>query len=105
MPRELDYTMHVISRKKLVNFCYEYPDAKVSLEAWFHEAISANWKNSAQIKEQFKSASIISADRVVFNICGNKFRLVVRINYVNSTVFIRFIGTHAQYDTIDAGEI
>lgn len=98
--------MHVISRKKLIAF-YEQPgqgDAKGPLEAWYYEARNAQWGSPADIKERYRSASIIGDNRVVFNIAGNKYRLIVRINYASKTVFVRFIGTHKEYDKINAEE-
>jgi mRNA interferase HigB len=97
--------MHVISRKKLREFGDEEPEAKAALDSWFHEAKKADWKTPAQIKEKYRSASILKNNRVVFNIAGNKYRLVVRINYEKGTVFVRFVGSHADYDEIEAGEI
>ena len=96
--------MHIIKRKTLVDF-YEQPnrqDAKGPLEAWYYEAMHANWTSPADVKDQYRSASILKNNRVVFNIAGNKYRLVVRINYDSGTVFVRFIGTHKEYDKIDA---
>ena len=96
--------MHVIKRKTLIEF-YEQSgrqDAKGSLEAWYYEAKHAQWASPADIKAQYRSASILRDNRVVFNIAGNKYRLVVRINYGSKTVFVRFIGTHQEYDKIDA---
>lgn len=97
--------MHVISRKTLRDFWEEEPEAEQALKAWFHEAEGAKWRNSAELKAHYRSASIINAERVVFNICGNKFRLVVRVNYEGQTLFIRFVGTHRQYDRIDVETI
>jgi mRNA interferase HigB len=97
--------MHVISRRTLRDFWEEHSDAKGALQAWFHEAAAASWADSAEVKAKYGSASIISAERVVFNICGNKYRLVIRINYASATVFVRFVGTHRDYDSIDAGAI
>ena len=96
--------MHVIKRKTLIEF-YEQPgrqDAKGPLEAWYYEAIHAQWASPADVKRQYRSASILKNNRVVFNIGGNKYRLVVRINYDSKTVFVRFIGTHQEYNKIDA---
>jgi len=96
--------MHVISRKTLVDF-YQQPgrqDAKGPLEAWYYEANHAQWTSPAEVKDQYRSASILRDNRIVFNIAGNKYRLVVRINYSSKTVFVRFIGTHQEYDKIDA---
>jgi len=88
----------------LVEF-YQQPghqDAKGALEAWYYEAKHAQWASPADIKTQYRSASILKNNRVVFNIAGNKYRLVVRINYDSKTVFVRFIGMHREYDKIDA---
>lgn len=93
--------MHVISRKKLREFWALFPDSEAALQAWFHEAVAASWSSSAELKAKYGSASIVSAERVVFNICGNKYRLIVRINYVSAALFIRFVGTHKEYDQID----
>ncbi|MEI8242485.1 MAG: type II toxin-antitoxin system HigB family toxin [bacterium] len=93
--------MHVISRKKLLEFWERHADAVGPLQSWFHEVCKAEWENSAELKDRYPSASIINAERVVFNIGGNKYRLIVRINYTSKTVFIRFVGTHRQYDRVD----
>lgn len=96
--------MHVIKRKTLIEFCNrsEYRDAKGPLDAWWQEAKKADWKSWTDIKKQYGTASPLKGGRVVFNIGGNKYRLVVKINYPTKTVFIRFIGTHKEYDKIDA---
>ncbi|MCT4560678.1 MAG: type II toxin-antitoxin system HigB family toxin [Crocinitomicaceae bacterium] len=80
-------------------------DSEQQLKAWYHEAKQANWSNPNDIKSQYRSASIVGNNRVVFNICGNKYRLIVQINYQNQWVFIRFVGTHKEYDQIDAANI
>jgi mRNA interferase HigB len=97
--------MPVISRKPLVDLARRHPDSKAGLDAWFQEAESAEWSNPAEVKEQYAAASILKGGRVVFNICGNKYRLVVRINYDYSVVYVRFAGTHSDYDRINAEEI
>lgn len=94
--------MNVIAKKALIEFWTLHPDAEESLEAWYHEAVRAGWRNSADLKARYRTASIINAERVVFNICGNAYRLLVRINYAGGTIFIRFVGTHSEYDKIDA---
>jgi mRNA interferase HigB len=83
----------------------EYSDSETSLQAWYHEAKNADWKNSNELKQRYKSASIIGEGRVVFNIKGNTYRLVVLIDYEFQIIFIRFIGTHREYDKIDAKKI
>lgn len=83
----------------------EYSDSEVSLRAWYHDAKIADWKNSNELKRQYKNASIVGEGRVVFNIKSNDYRLVVAIDYEFQVIFIRFIGTHKQYDKIDAKTI
>jgi len=82
-----------------------YKDAKGPVLAWYRDALQADWSAPAAIKAQFRSASILKDGRVVFNLGGNKYRLVVWINYSYRVVYIRFIGTHEQYDAIDAQTI
>jgi mRNA interferase HigB len=99
--------MRVISIKKLKVF-YEnplYKDSKTSIIAWHKIVKTANWINSNELKKQFTNASIIGENRIIFNIKGNKYRLIVSINYDFQTVFIRFIVTHVEYDKINAKEI
>lgn len=93
--------MRTISRKTLIDFNQRYPDSKRSPEAWFHEVGRAKWKTPADVKLMYPSASILKKSRVVFNIRGNKYRLIVKIIYSTATVFIRFVGTHREYDLID----
>ena len=97
--------MRIIAKRTLKEFWERYPDAQSPLEAWHAEAKNAEWQTSADIKEKYGSASILNDSRVVFNIHGNKYRLIVKINYSFSTVYVRFIGTHREYDQIDAEEI
>lgn len=80
-------------------------DSEQPLKAWYQEAMQANWQTPNDVKKQFVSASIVGNNRVVFNICGNKYRLIIQINYISQWIFIRFIGTHAEYDKIDASTI
>lgn len=77
-------------------------DAEQPLKAWFKEAEKADWTGPADIKRRYASASFLNENRVVFNIGGNKYRLIVRVMYRSRTVYIRFIGSHAEYDRIDA---
>lgn len=76
-----------------------------ALKSWHKEASEANWVNPAEIKQRYPSASILEDNRIVFNIKGNKYRLIVKINYDFGIVWIRFIGTHADYDKINANKI
>ncbi len=82
-----------------------YADAADPLMAWYRQVKAADWATPADVKEAVRSASILQGGRVVFNIGGNKYRLVVKINYPYRVVYIRFVGTHAQYDEIDAQTI
>jgi len=101
----LDLEMRVIARKTLRDFYEKHATAKGPLEAWFHEAEAANWRGPQDIKKHYQSADILPGNRIVFDIKGNTFRLIVKIHYNRSIVFIRFVGTHAQYDKIDATTI
>ena len=97
--------MHVISLKPLKEFWLKHSNAEGQLKAWYHEAKKAAWKTSAELKERYPTASIINSERVVFNICGNKYRLIVSISYSSHVVLIKFVGTHAEYEKVDAGSV
>jgi mRNA interferase HigB len=99
--------MRIIAFRALREFFEkpEYSNSEVSLRAWYHDAKAAGWKNSNELKQPYKNASIIGDGRIVFNIKGNDYRLVVAIDYEFQVIFIRFIGTHRQYDIIDAKTI
>lgn len=97
--------MRIIAKKTLRDFWTRHPECEQQLKAWHQEAEEANWKGPNNIKQDFPSASIIGENRVVFNIKGNHFRLIVKINYSFGIVWIRFVGTHKQYDKIDATTI
>ena len=97
--------MRVISRRPLHELAQRQPEAKAELAAWFHEAEAAQWANPARIKAQYGNASSLKGSRVVFNLCGNKYRLVVKINYAYAIVYVRFAGTHREYDRVNAEEI
>lgn len=77
-------------------------DARQPLLAWYRHVVNADWASPAEVKREFGTASILKGGRVVFNLAGNRYRLVVWINYPHRVVYVRFIGTHAQYDRIDA---
>jgi mRNA interferase HigB len=83
----------------------EYADSETSLRAWYHDAKTAEWKSSNELKQQYKNASVVGDSRVVFNIKGNSYRLVVAIDYEFQVIFIRFIGTHKEYDKINVKTI
>ncbi len=97
--------MRVIAKKVIREFWEKYSDSEDQLKTWYKEASKATWKSPMEVKDEYAKASILKGGRVVFNICGNKYRLVVDINYLRQWVFIRFIGTHSDYDNIDANTI
>jgi mRNA interferase HigB len=97
--------MRVISRKALVGCWMMHPETEQPLKAWFKEVSFAKWASPNQLKLEFPSASVLRNGRVVFNIKGNNYRLVVRINYSYQLVWIRFVGSHQEYDKIDANSI
>lgn len=97
--------MRVISRKTLKDFWAKHADAEPALKAWFHETKSIHWKSFTDIKARYRSADALPGNRVVFNIKGNTYRLVVHVHYNTGIVFIRFVGTHAAYARIDATTI
>jgi len=97
--------MRVISRKTLKEFWEKHPDAEQALRAWSADVKRAEWKSTADIKKVYRNVSFIARNRVVFNIKGNTYRLVEMINYEFGIVFIRFVGTHPDYDRINAATI
>ncbi|HEX9720722.1 MAG TPA: type II toxin-antitoxin system HigB family toxin [Ramlibacter sp.] len=97
--------MRVIALKNIRDFCVRQPQAAQALKAWTQEARSASWKSPQDIKKRYSSASFLGRNRVVFNIKGNEYRLVVAVAYQFEAVYIKFIGTHAQYDAVDAETI
>jgi mRNA interferase HigB len=97
--------VRIYSRSTLKRFWDRHPDAEQPLRAWFAEAKAARWKGPSEIKALHRSASFVGDDRVVFNIGGNKYRLVVALSYARGTIFVRFVGTHPQYDRIDVSKV
>lgn len=97
--------MRVIAIARLRQFWEKHPDAEVPLRAWYAAASRAQWRTPADIKAAYRNASFLANDRVVFNIKGNDYRLVVAVRYEKGIMFIRFIGTHREYDRIDAETI
>ena len=97
--------MRVIAKKILRDFWVKHNDCEQQLKSWYQEASSAEWKNSNEIKLAYQTASIIGDNRVVFNIKGNTYRLIIKLNFDYQMIWIRFIGTHAEYDKINAKTI
>ncbi len=94
--------MRVIAKGTLTEYWAKHRDAEAPLRAWLQEAKAAAWSSPPDVKAAFGSASILKTSRVVFNIAGNKHRLVVSIHYRRRVIYIKFIGTHTEYDAIDA---
>jgi mRNA interferase HigB len=97
--------MRIIARKTLCDFWRKHPDAEGPLKAWFAEASRAAWRTMIDIKRQHATASVVDGERVVFNVGGNKYRLVVKVWFGGKTVWIKFIGTHRSYDQIDVKDL
>lgn len=97
--------MRIVAKKILREFWERHSDSEEQLKTWYNEASKSKWTNPKEIKNEYPKASILKSGRVVFNICGNKYRLITQINYTRKWVFVRFIGTHNDYDKIDADKI
>jgi len=97
--------MRIIAKGTLRDFWERFPDAEESLLAWYREAEKADWDTPAKVKEIYRNASIVGGNRVVFNIKGNDYRLVVKINYRYRVVYVRFIGDHAEYNKLNVEEV
>lgn len=94
--------MRVIAVSTLRAFWERHPDVEQPLKAWLEEATNASWTQPSDIKEQYRSASVLKNRRVVFNTKGNDYRLIVAIAYKLQIVYVKFIGTHKEYDSVDA---
>ena len=99
------YIMRVIAKSTLRDFWIKHGDCEQPLKAWYQETLKAKWKSYNELKKEYPSASILKDNRVVFNIKGNSYRLIVKFNLDFQICWIRFIGTHAEYDKIDANSI
>jgi len=97
--------VRVISKKSLRLFWTKHSDCEQQLKTWHDEVVDSKWQTPSDIKRLYPSASFLSENRVVFNIKGNSYRLIIKINYKYQMVWVRFIGTHAEYDKIDANSI
>jgi len=97
--------MVVISKTKLIDFCKKHADSLDALNEWYEKAKEADWTDLKDIKRTFNSVDYVGNDRYVFNIKGNRYRLVAMIFFDKRTMFIRFIGTHAEYNNIDCKTI
>lgn len=97
--------MHVIKRRTLMEFWQKHPDAEQALKTWYGIVRRAKWQSPSDIREIFGSADFLQDNRICFNIRGNNYRLVVKVIYELQRIYIRFVGTHAEYDKIDANTI
>lgn len=103
--------MRIIARRTLREFVASLTGhrdqgaVKAALDAWFDEAKQARWRNSADVKRSYATASIVSADRIVFNVKGNAYRLIVAVDFEKGIVWIKWIGTHGDYDRIDVKQV
>jgi len=95
----------IIAKKTLQEFWEKHADSEQYLKTWYETAKKSKWNSPNEVKENYINASILKDSRVVFNIKGNSYRLIVKFNYIRQWAFIRFIGTHAEYNKIDADTI
>jgi mRNA interferase HigB len=95
----------VIAKSVLRDFWLLHPDSEQYIKSWFDQVMESDWKTPTDVKREFGRVSILKNGRLIFNIKGNTYRLVVKVNYEEQWVFIRFIGSHADYDKIDANRI
>ena len=96
---------NIITRKTLLEYCKKYPSASTALQEWYHELVKADFKNFNDLKKVYGNASLVADDRVVFNIMGNHYRLVVRIVFEFKAIQIKWFGTHAEYDKINVSNV
>lgn len=97
--------MRIVGRKKITDFVRRDRNAQKALQAWISETEQADWNSPSKVTEEHSRCSILGDNRVVFRVRGNRYRIVVKINYQDQMVFIRFVGNHDEYDRIDAEEI
>jgi mRNA interferase HigB len=97
--------MRIIAISTLRNFWIKHPDAQTPLQAWYALASRAQWKSPSDIKGAYRNASFIANNRIVFNIKGNDYRLVVLVRYDKGLLFVKFVGTHSQYDKINVSAV
>lgn len=96
---------NIIARRTLLEFCKKYPQAATALQEWYYELLKLDFKNFNEVKKMYGSISIVGDDRVVFNIMGNNYRLVVRMVFEYKVIQIKWFGTHAEYDKISVSNI
>ena len=97
--------MRIYSRSTLRDFWLSHADSELALREWYAAVTAADWQSPAQVLARFPTASVVGSDRVIFRIRGNEYRLIVEIAYERRRVYIRFVGTHAEYNRIRVGEV
>ena len=97
--------MRIIAKRTLREFWSKHADAEQPLKAWHDEILKASWPKPSDIKAMYRNASFVANNRVVFNIAGNKYRLVAAIDYRRQALFIKFVGTHAEYDRVNVEKV
>lgn len=97
--------IRIFARSTLKDFWIKHPDSEQYLKTWYDTVLSSNWNNPNDVKQSYINSSVLKDGRIVFNIKGNKYRLVAKFNFQKKWIFIRFIGTHNEYDKIDANTI
>ena len=95
------HVFNIITRKPLPEYCKKYPEASTALQEWYHELVNCDFKNFNELKQVYGNASLVADDRVVFNIMGKKYRLVVRVVFDFKAIQVKWFGTHTAYDKID----
>ncbi|HUZ67115.1 MAG TPA: type II toxin-antitoxin system HigB family toxin [Beijerinckiaceae bacterium] len=94
--------MRIVARSTLVRFSKEHPDAAAALDRWYEVAKAANWITTADVQASFRTAKVLNAERVRFEVAGGSYRLIVAFDFGRSIAFVKFAGTHAEYDRVDA---
>jgi mRNA interferase HigB len=97
--------MNIVALSTLKFFWTKHPDSQEQLKAWYAEMKRSNFKNPHEIKERYRSSDAVGENRIVFNIKGNKYRLIVKFDYIRQKGFVRFVGTHDEYNKVNAEEI
>ena len=97
--------MNIYNKSSLIEYYQTHPDCKNTLEKWYHDVISKNWLKPSDVTRDFIKARIIKNNRAIFEINGSDYRLIVQLNYAKGWVFVKFIGTHSEYDKVDAETI
>ena len=97
--------MRIVAKRTLRSYWQQEPRAEQPLKAWYAVAAKADWASPADMKRDYRTASFVAGNRVVFNIGGNRYQLIVRFDYPHRIGFVRFVGTHAQYDAVEAATI